>query len=105
MQTTKGNWGKYILYTVLSILAALGNLGVAFVINQILRDFMGGSKVPTTVYFFYLAGSVAGYVLCRWFLSRGIIRFTQGLLATTRLEILKMVLRAPLSVMVKKKNK
>ncbi|MDO6434624.1 cyclic peptide export ABC transporter [Flavitalea sp. BT771] len=105
MNISKGNWNKYIYFSVLSILSALGNIGVLYTINLIIHDYVTRTQSGTRMYLFMFVGSVCSFVLCRWLVAIGIIRFTQHLLKQTRIEILKMILRSPLAVLERNKSR
>lgn len=104
MDLRKGNWNKYIYFTFLSILAALGNMGVLYTINRIIKDYFANTSVLSNRYLFYFLGSVVLFVTCRWLVSIGIIKFTQGLLKRTRMEVLAMILKSPFAILRKSKN-
>jgi putative ATP-binding cassette transporter len=104
MNINKGNWGKYVWFTSLSILAAVANMGVLYTINLIIKDYMTGAPVPSGRYLYLFAASVSGFVIFRWVMAMGIIKFTQRLLMRTRMDILKMVLRSPFSVLLNNRN-
>jgi cyclic peptide transporter len=105
MNIGKGYWNKYIYFTLLSIFSALGNIGVLYTMNLILHDYVAGTKGKPLIYLSMFAGSVILFVLCRWLVAIGIIRFTQHLLKQTRIEILRMILRSPLAVLDKNRSR
>jgi putative ATP-binding cassette transporter len=105
MNISKGNWNKYVYFTLLSIVAALGNMGVLYTINRVIKDYITDTPVISNVYLGYFAASVFLFITCRWLVSTGIIKFTQGLLKKTRLEVLRMVLKSPFEVLIKNKSK
>lgn len=104
MKITTKSWKKYLLFTVLSIAAALGNMGVLYTINRIVSDYFAKKVILPNIYILYFVSSVIMFIACRWIVSIGIIKFTQGLLYKTRKDVLKMVLRSSFDVLQKNKN-
>lgn len=105
MNIIKGHWGKYAYFAALSIVAALGNMGVVYLINRIINDFFTKAIILPTVYLLYFVASLAVFVVSRWLVSIGIIRFTQGLLQRTRREVLLMILRSSFTALTRNKSR
>ncbi|MBC9912782.1 cyclic peptide export ABC transporter [Chitinophaga varians] len=105
MNFSKKDWKKYIYFTFLSIMAALGNMGVVYTINRIIGDYFTAAAVLPRTYLMLFAGSLVLFIVCRWMVALGIIKFTQQLLYTTRITVLKMVLGSPFTVLVKNRNR
>jgi putative ATP-binding cassette transporter len=94
MNPRKGYWGKYVFFSSLSIFTALGNMGVIYTINRIIKNYFTNTQVEFKLYLFYFSLALCLFFTCRWIVSLSIIRFTQKLLRKTRVEVLKMVLRS-----------
>lgn len=105
MKFSKKDWKKYIYFTLLSIMAALGNMGVVYTINRIIGDYFAAATVLSRTYFMLFASSLVLFIVCRWIVALGIIKFTQQLLCTTRITVLRMVLASPFTVLIKNRNK
>jgi len=105
MNIRKGHLRSYLLFTCLSILAAVGSMGVIYMINQIINQYFTGTKVIASSYFFYFLGALVLFVVSRWLVSIAIIGFTQKLLIKTRMNVLEMVLRSPFLNVWKSKEK
>jgi putative ATP-binding cassette transporter len=105
MNISKGYWGKYTWFAILSILSALGSMGVLYTINNMITDYVRGAAVHSGKYLLYFCGSVVCFVFCRWVVSKAIIKFTQELLMKTRQDVLKMLLRMPYLSMERNQNK
>jgi cyclic peptide transporter len=105
MEISKKDWKKYIYFTFLSILAALGNMGVVYTINRIIGDYFSPTAVLPRAYLLLFTGSLAMFVICRWLVALGVIKFTQQLLYTTRINVLKMVLGSSFTVLTKNRSR
>jgi len=96
---------KYAYFVFLSLVAAVGNMGVVYTINRIVNDYFSNKHVLSGIYLLYFLGSLVLFIVCRWLVSLGIIKFTQKLLHSARLEVLRMILRSSFGNLVKNKNR
>jgi len=94
MKSIKDYPGKYTYFIVLSIFTAAGNMGVIYMVNQIINNYFSGTPVVQFKYLLYFTLCLLLFFTCRWLVSLGIVRFTQKLLRETRLEVLRMVIRS-----------
>lgn len=101
----KIRWTKYAYFTGLSLIAGMGNMAIVYTINKIISDYFGGKGVAFPLYLILFASALVVYIVSRWLVSLGIIRFTQRLLYKTRLEVLKMILRSSFANIVRNKNR
>jgi cyclic peptide transporter len=104
MEFAKVGVKKYLYFSFLSLLAALGNMGVVYTINRVIGDYVNNMPVITNRYLYYFAGSVILFIATRWFVSTRIIGFTQTLLQKTRIEVMKLVLKSTFDVVNKNKS-
>ena len=105
MTIIKISWLRYTYFVLLSLVAAIGNMGVVYTINMIVNDYFSNKPILSNVYLLYFLGSLVLFIICRWLVSLGIIKFTQKMLHAARLEVLNMVLRSTYGNLVKNKNR
>jgi putative ATP-binding cassette transporter len=96
---------KYALFISLGILTAASSSGVLLIINKMISRLIGKQTLPTLEYLFYFAGALALFFLFRLVMSISIINFTQVILKSTRLDIVKMVLRSSYHPLLKNKER
>lgn len=106
----RANTAKYFFFVSLSIIAATGNMGVIYIINNTLKELFSNVQPGTSnvqpgsgkyIYLFPLALTV--YFISRWMVSKNIIGFTQNMLRKIRMEILQMVLQSSYYPLIKNK--
>jgi len=105
MDILKGNSGKYFYFSVMSILAASGNMGVIYLINRIINNLLSATLVSPYRYLPYLVLAMLVFFVSRWLVSFGILQFTQMLLCKTRLEVLQMILRSSYHSLLRNKDR
>lgn len=105
MTIQKSYLKKYLFFATLSVLAALGNMGVVFMINKIVAGYFADVRVLPGRYLVYFLLSLVLFFTCRWLVSIGIIGLTQKLLRKTRIEVLQMVLRSSFNALVRSKER
>jgi putative ATP-binding cassette transporter len=105
MNIAKGHTGRYVFFTVMSIVAASGNMGIVYIINRIINSYFTGKSFLLNQYMLYFLLALVVFFTCRWIVSMGIIYFTQGLLRKTRIEVLKIVLRSSFQSLTRNKER
>lgn len=105
MNIIKDNFRKYILYILLSMVTAAGNMGIVYLINNIINSFIAEKPVQTYTYLGYFSVSLLVFFVTRWIVAFNIIGFTQKILRKVRMDILQMVLKSPYPSMMKNKER
>ncbi|GAA3932947.1 cyclic peptide export ABC transporter [Chitinophaga oryziterrae] len=95
--------GKYLLFSILSILAASGNMGVIYLINRVIDNYFSGTQLLYYRYMMLFGGALILFFVCRSLAARSIINFTQKLLRKTRMEMIRMVLRSSYAPVIREK--
>lgn len=95
--------GKYLLFSLLSILAAGGNMGIIYLINRVVDSYFKDQPVLLQEYMWLFAAGLLVFFVCRALAARGIIGFTQKVLRKTRMEMLEIVLKSSYNPVVKDK--
>jgi len=99
----RGNAGKYLFLTFLSIIAAMGNMGVIYIINETVKDLFSNKPAEPGKYIIFFPLALFAYFISRWVVSKNIIGFTQDMLRKLRFEILQMVLQSSYYPLVRNK--
>lgn len=103
MNLREDRLGKYFLFTFLSIVTAGSNMGVVYIINQIIKNYFADTPLLVQQYLIYYLVLLLLFFTSRWIVSISLIRFTQKLLRTIRIGVLQVILRFPFHSMVKNK--
>ncbi|HET6256510.1 MAG TPA: cyclic peptide export ABC transporter [Puia sp.] len=105
MNIWKGHLRKYLFFIALSIVSAVGNMGIVYMINRIINDYFKGTPLHLSLYLAYFVIVLAVYLTARWIVAKSIINFTQDLLSNTRTGLLRKVLRSSFNSVVSRKEK
>lgn len=105
MDLIKRNLKRYILFIILSMLSAGGNMALVYLINKSVTLFFGEKKEVPFIYVAYFSGALLFFLVCRWMVSLNIIRFTHETMKSARLEILKTILSSPYLPLIKNKER
>ncbi|MFA0963353.1 cyclic peptide export ABC transporter [Roseivirga sp. BDSF3-8] len=105
MNLLKGHTGKYILFVLLGIVAAVANTAIIYIINQIITAYVDNTETDTETYLYYFSGAVTLFFISRWMVSYGMVGFMQDMLYKIRLHVVEMVLKSPFHPLVKNKER
>ncbi|MGB3182838.1 MAG: cyclic peptide export ABC transporter [Cyclobacteriaceae bacterium] len=105
MNLLKGHTGKYILFVLLGIVAAVANTAIIYIINEVIAGYVDNTETDTVTYLYYFGGAILMFFISRWMVSYGMVGFMQNMLYKIRLQVVEMVLKSPFHPLVKNKEK
>jgi putative pyoverdin transport system ATP-binding/permease protein len=94
MEIKRASTSKYILFAFLSLVTALANMGIVYMINRIMNSYFDSKAIEYNNSLIWFFIGIIFFFAGRWLVSRGLIRFTQDLLVRTKKEVMGMVLRS-----------
>lgn len=94
--TSQISIGALVGYTILSILSGLAGFAFIALVNQLIAQAIkGGVPTDDPTYLGMFAGLIAVFFISRRWLAGGIIKLSQRIYWNTRMEVIRLLIRAP----------